>query len=275
MTDRFARYLCMSIDVEGYGRADDRRQSAVQEELLGLLGVAAEAASLDRRTWTRQGKGDEELALIPATESEPRVVDDFVRELATALWRRNCDRTPAERLRLRLALDHGLVKSAANGFAGRPVVAVSRLVNSQPVRRALAVTDANLAVILSRRVYADVVLGGHTQLPPAAFREVPVREKELAEEAWLRVPGLDVHQLPLTGAGDAVASDADARPEPAGQRGVAAAGSAVNQAGRDLHVAATPVSRVAADGEHSQVVVNEFAGPVDASGGVIGIRNGR
>jgi hypothetical protein len=275
MIDRFARYLCMSIDVEGYGRTNDRGQSAVQEDLLGLLGAAAEAASLDRETWTRQGKGDEELALIPATEPESRVVDDFVRELATALYRRNCDRPQAERLRLRLALDHGLVQSAANGFAGRPVVAVSRLVNSQPVRRALAVSDANLAVILSRRVYTDVVLGGHTRLSPTAFRQVPVSEKELAEEAWLRVPGLDVHQLPLTSDGDAVTSDAGARLEPAGQRGVAEAGSTVNQAGRDLRVAATPVSHVAAEGEQSQVVVNEFAGPVDASGGVIGIRNDR
>jgi hypothetical protein len=63
--------------------------------------------------------------------------------------------------------------------------------------------------------------------------------------------------------------------EGAGQHGVADSGSAVNQAGRDLHLVATPASRVAAEGEHSQVVVNEFAGPVDIPGGVIGIRNDR
>lgn len=251
MIDSFVRYLCLSVDVQGYGRTHDHGQNAIQDELLDVLATAADATGLDRRAWHRQGSGDGELALIAARESgtEARVVDDFVRELAAVLFRHNCDQPPDRRFRLRLALDHGLVRVASsNGFAGRPVVTVSRLVGCQPLRQALAaVPDANLAVILSRRVYTELVLGGHTQLRPTSFRRVTVSEKELTDEAWLRVPGADVHQLQLV-------------PEPA-------SGALAERA---------PARRELPDmNRGGQVVVNEFTAEVNASHGVIGIRNDR
>jgi hypothetical protein len=141
------------------------------------------------------------------------VVDDFVEHLATSLFRRNCDRVPEDRLRLRLALDYGPVQVGPNGFVGRPVVTVSRLVGAKPVRRALATSGAaSLAVILSQRVYADLVSGGHTRLPAKVFTRTQVREKELAEEAWLRVPGTDPHVL------DAALSEPAPKRGPAAQR---------------------------------------------------------
>jgi hypothetical protein len=82
--DPFARYLCLSVDAGGYGRANDRDQSVIQDELLDVLAVAAAAAGLDRRRWHRQGQGDGEPALIPPSEPEARVVDDFIGELATS-----------------------------------------------------------------------------------------------------------------------------------------------------------------------------------------------
>lgn len=197
--DSFARYLCLSVDVQGYSRGNDRAQCAVQDELLSLLAAAAHSAGLARETWIRQGSGDGELALIPAGESEAAVVEGFVGELAGLLYSRNCDRSSADRLRLRLAVDHGLVRSAANGFAGRQVIVVSRLVNAAPAKQALvAAPDASLAVVLSQRVYADLVVGGHTRLDPGLFRRVWVQDKEFVGHVWLRVPGTDVHRLALT-----------------------------------------------------------------------------
>lgn len=79
-----------------------------------MLATSAAAAGLDRRTWYRQGKGDEEFALIPADQpdTETRVVDDFVRELAAVLFRRNCDQPADRKFRLRMAVDHGLARPA-------------------------------------------------------------------------------------------------------------------------------------------------------------------
>lgn len=253
MIHSFARYLCLSIDAQGYGRAPDPGQLTIQNELLDLLTTAATAAGLDRDTWHRQAKGDEELALIPADQpgTEPRVIDDFVRELAAALFRHNCDRPADRRLRLRFAADYGLARPAPNGFVGQPVVRVCRLVGCQPLRQAMAAApDAGLAVILSRQVYGDLVLAGHTKLRPTDFRQVSVSEKEFTDQAWLRVPGADVHRL-------RIATDT-------ARRDGAAPAERAAPAKRDL-----PVT-----GRGSQVVVNEFAGAVDARHGVIGIRNG-
>lgn len=280
MTDSFARFVVLSIDAQGYGKAHDHDQISIQDELLDVLDTAATAAGLDRRTWHRQGKGDEELALIPASEpdTETRVVDGLVRELATVLFQRNYERPAKSRFRLRLAIDYGLARPAPNGFAGRPVVVVSRLVGCQPLRQAMAAApDASLGVILSRQVYTDLVIGGHTRLRAAEFLRVSVSEKELVDQAWLRVPGVDVHRLRITpdsatrdgtaqdpAARDGITQDPATRAEPeAVPRGATRAECAAPLPPRDLPAA----------GHGGPVVVNEFAGAVDARRGVIGIQN--
>lgn len=242
MSEHFERYLCLSTDVQGYGRRPDRDQSITQDVLLRLLSAAADAAGLSRRSWHRQGSGDGEVALLPPAEPEGLVLDEFVRAIGLLLLRYNHDHRPDDRIRLRLAVDHGPVRLAANGFAGRPVVAVCRLVNAQVVRAALAAARADLAVVVSSRIYTDLVLGGHTSVLPADFRLVSVQEKEFRESAWLRVPGVDVHGLDL---GDP-AEPAPTEPAPTAP------------------VPATP----------RQDVVNTITGPVSAPGGVFGIRNG-
>src|SRR5947209_11228282 len=126
--NRARRYLCVSVDVAGYGGNDDARQARIHADLFDLLDRAGERAGLDRRRWIRQPKGDEELALIPVEEPLGRAVGDFCLELAAALWRYNGTRDPADQMRLRVALDEGLVDVSRNGFAGRAVVGVSRLV---------------------------------------------------------------------------------------------------------------------------------------------------
>jgi hypothetical protein len=53
------------------------------------------------------------------------------------------------RIRLRMAVHFGAAMSAENGYAGQGVVAVSRLVDSPPVREALrAAPDATLVLAL-------------------------------------------------------------------------------------------------------------------------------
>lgn len=197
--ENFGRRLLVSMDAKSYGRGDDQQQGAIQTGLLAVADAAAEHAGLDRSAWDRQGSGDGELAVLPLTQAEPRVVDDFVRELAAALTDHNYDLRPQSRLRLRVAIHHGVAIPAGNGYRGQGVVVVSRLVDSEPIRAALAVQDqANLAVILSKQVYIDTIVQRHTSLAHQEFRRVQVTNKEFTEEAWLRLPGHDVHALDLT-----------------------------------------------------------------------------
>jgi tetratricopeptide (TPR) repeat protein len=184
------RYLCMSVDVQGYGTRDDVAQIEVQAVLMQMLDTAGARAGVDRGRWRRQPKGDEELALIPADAMAQRVVGEFCFELAAVLHCYNLQVAGAQRLRLRIAFDEGPVQEAANGFVGRAVVTAGRLVNSQTARQALASEpDVNLVVVLSHGVYRDWVASGRGRLKGDQFRRVRVREKEVDEDAWLWVPG--------------------------------------------------------------------------------------
>jgi hypothetical protein len=190
------RFLCLSVDVQGYARNDDLRQAAIQHDLIDLLDQAGARAGLDRRRWIRQPAGDAELALIPYAEHPAQVVGAFCLELAAALWRHNRARDPIARMRLRLAFDDGPADVARNGFAGQAVVAVDRLVNAAPVRQALDLArTADLAVILSDGVHRDWVRSGRSAVRPGWCRRVTVAEKEYAADAWLWIPGADAHSL--------------------------------------------------------------------------------
>jgi hypothetical protein len=194
----FSRRLLLAVDAKGYGYGDDRQQHAFQAALVSALGRAADRAGLARSTWNRDGLGDGEFAVLPSTEPEPLVVDGFVRELNDALADHNRYLMDEARLRLRVAIHYGVAIPADNGFSGQGVVVVNRLVDSGPARDALVLADrANVAVIVSQRVFDDTVVQGHTTLRVQDFRKVLVRNKEFTEEAWLRVPGEDVHALSL------------------------------------------------------------------------------
>lgn len=196
---RFGRALLMACDATGYGSGDDQLQAAMQDGLIRVLDEAAGQARLVRSEWDKNGTGDGELALLPTTESEPRVVDDFVRELDAALARHNRHLADIARLRLRVAIHYGVAYPASNGYAGQGVVAVSRLLDCTPIREAMRESDTELALIISDGVFSDIVLNGHTSLRVQDFRKVAVRVKEFAENAWIWLPHDDVHSLSLTG----------------------------------------------------------------------------
>ncbi|OLF13464.1 hypothetical protein [Actinophytocola xanthii] len=199
MISPFSRYLCLSVDAQGYSRRNDDGQAGLQRELVTLLDDAATTVGLNRTCWHRQGTGDGELALVPPSESESLVVQDFTLVLARRLFSRNAGRFGAERLRLRMAVDHGLARVDANGFAGATVVSVARMVDAQALRAVLDEADsAPLVQVLSDHLYHGLVEAGHVG-SPAEFRTISLRHKEFHAQAWVRAPGVD---LRLTAAPD-------------------------------------------------------------------------
>lgn len=185
---RFARYLCLAVDAKGYGARDGVAQYDVQRDLSKVLPEAAAAAGLDRSQWHIQPQGDGEIALLPAGQPEPLVVDDFVRELDACLALLNYEKRPETRLRLRVAVHFGVAYEAPGGFAGGGIVVTARLLASVGLHRALDnAADADVAVALSDRVYTETVLQRHTSLRPNQFTQIEVREKEYAGSAWIRV----------------------------------------------------------------------------------------
>ncbi|GAA2719217.1 hypothetical protein [Actinocorallia aurantiaca] len=213
--DHFARRLLTSVDAQGYGPSTDRRQGGIQRALLAVLDDAAARAGLRRDRWERQVAGDGELAVLPPDEPEPRVVDDYVMCLAGALRRANRD---GRRLRLRLAVHHGTAVRGAQSHDGAGVVEVSRLCDSSVLRNALTASEADLVVLLSERVFQDVVRNEYTSLSPSDFREVRVTVKEYDRPAYLYLPGHDAHSLDLSAPAPRTAGPS---PAPAGHPNIA------------------------------------------------------
>ncbi len=182
------RALLVAVDAEKYGAQHDGQQAFVQKALVGMLDEAANKSGLCRSGWTRQSTGDGELAVLPDSEPQFQVVDDFARHLAGALQRHNLRLAEEFRVRLRLAIHYGTASPADNGFAGQGVVLVSRLVDGKPVRMGLSQTKGDLAVVYSDTIYKDIISQGHTTIDLQDLRRVQVKHKETDERAWLWLP---------------------------------------------------------------------------------------
>ncbi|GAB3881641.1 hypothetical protein GCM10027612_11030 [Microbispora bryophytorum subsp. camponoti] len=155
----------------------------------------AREAGLRRETWTRQETGDGEVIILPEGEPELRVIDDLVRRLRKALHDHNRERRDDARLRIRISIGHGVVKRGAMGFVGQVVVTTCRLLDAKAARTALKVNPrANLVLILTDRLYEDVVRQLHTSYRPESFTRLEVPTKERVEIAWMWIPSEDLDQ---------------------------------------------------------------------------------
>ncbi|MEU9191599.1 hypothetical protein [Streptomyces hundungensis] len=183
------RRLCLAADMEQYSRLDTRSQSVAQAGLIQLLDEAATMTGLDRAAWARQPQGDMEFAVLPADTPEATVLGPFVHHLSACLSTLNA-RPDVPRVRLRLAVDTGVAADAALGHAGPAPIAVARYVNAPQLKAVLsALTSADLAVIVSDRLYQDVVRFGHLSLDPARYIRAHVQVKEFGGYGWIHVPG--------------------------------------------------------------------------------------
>ncbi|TMM33917.1 MAG: hypothetical protein E6F99_22870 [Actinobacteria bacterium] len=83
----------------------------------------------------------------------------------------------------------------AAGACGPATVVVARLLNCQPVRDILRYrAGVNVAAVVSREVYEDVVANRYEGLRPELFQRVHVqdRDKGFAAQAWVYAPEEDV-----------------------------------------------------------------------------------
>src|SRR5690242_3963109 len=106
--EAFGRRAFIGVDVAGYSGRDDRHQ----HEVVRLVREATEAAGFDRSMWIRGRQGDGMLGSVSAGVVEPRLVDELVRHLDAALDRYNRYRLPEARMRVRVAIHHGVALPA-------------------------------------------------------------------------------------------------------------------------------------------------------------------
>jgi hypothetical protein len=186
------------VDAAGFSDTASAEQTHLGSEVVRVLETAFARADLadawaDRRFGPQAHTGDGYTVGL-RTEVLPRLIHPFLRELQEVLRERDQARLSTRgRLRLRASIHVGPLPDAGlvNDGVAKPMTDTHRLLDSAEVRQALAEAHEEitfLAVIVSRRVYEDVVEGGYTALHRDQFREAVATAKRFAEVAYLYLP---------------------------------------------------------------------------------------
>jgi len=180
--------LVVAVDIENYSRLDTLDQALAQTRLSEILALAAHRTGLDRDQWYRQLRGDGELAVLPADTDAAWVVAEFTEQLSEALSEHIRTNPDEPAVRLRVAMHHGTLAAGHFGLAGNAPVVTCRLLDSKTVRKALAEETASpLVLVISERLYEDVVASRFHGLLPTRFRPTRVSVKGVAYPGFLCV----------------------------------------------------------------------------------------
>jgi len=180
--------MCIAVDLEHYGRRPDAGQIEAQRAMTVLLRDVGERGALERAQWLTQQQGDGELALLPPGIDEAHVITALWRELREGLHRYNRHANAKARLRMRVAVHEGQTYIADNGFAGDAINTVCRLRDCAEVKDALSAAEGDLVLIVSDRIFCDVIRGYDAHdLPASAFAEATIvmPDKEFRARAFI------------------------------------------------------------------------------------------
>jgi class 3 adenylate cyclase len=188
------RYLA-AVDIQGFSSLHASDQVRMQDDLGQVLDVAATRIGLDRGLCQVQERGDGELAVLPADTDGPRLIAEYPRELTDALSKVNSERRI--RLRIRLAMHHGTIVQGRFGPVGQGPIVVSRLLDSNELRKYLAQrAELDLAFMVSASLYDDVIETRLHCLDPAQFAHAIVIVKGRSYPAYIHAAD---HPLSIAG----------------------------------------------------------------------------
>ena len=182
-------YAWAALDVENWSGRPAVNEANIQNALRGLEKRALAGAGIDlARVSGRQSRGDGAILALPGDVAKELITAQFVEALRESLLEHDADCDPADSIRMRLSLHAGDVLEGEGEWAGQPVIAVSRLVDSAVIKRVLAAAAPSpLALIVSGAWYDAVVREGHVS--DQGYREVRFCEKTFIGSAWVKVPG--------------------------------------------------------------------------------------
>ena len=178
------------VDVEGFG--DRRRtrpdQLAVRAGMYQSLRAAFDGLGVSWQHCYHEDRGDGVLILVPSEVPKHVLVTGVPQRLAAALVEHNQAHRREARIRLRLAVHAGEVSYDEHGVAGTAVNAAFRLLEAEPLKRALAGSSGVLAMIASQWLFEEVIRHEPAS-SPGSYRRVRVLVKETSTPAWIRMPG--------------------------------------------------------------------------------------
>ena len=185
---RIEHRIGFGVDVVGYSRRSTPAQAALQRRIAAVLQRVLDDLEVALHDTDRQPAGDGLMVVLPPDIEAPRVLPGLLHGWGAHLAADN-GAHPEDHIRLRMSAGTGPFTAAPLGFAGRAIIEVGRLLNSGALRQAMDDRpEADVVVLVSQRLYEDVVLEGYPGLDPDRFERVPVQVKEYRSDAWLWTP---------------------------------------------------------------------------------------
>lgn len=181
----------LMVDAVGFSKHIASTQRDWRETIYAATDEALAAAGIPAdRVLRMEDRGDGYLALADVTVSLATIVADFARELGIALRAHNSLSNDEGRVRLRVAVNQGVVLFDRKSFTSEAVIATARLVDAEQVKVALrGAPEANIAFVISDKVFRDSVAERFRGLDPANFERIDVRSDKYEGIGWLQVDG--------------------------------------------------------------------------------------
>jgi tetratricopeptide (TPR) repeat protein len=241
------------VDVEGFGdrRRTNPHQVLVRKGLYRCLRTAFTRSGISWQDCYHEDRGDGLLLLVQSEVPKNLLVTNVPQELAAALAEHNraaCD--PQISIRLRMAVHAGEIHHDDHGVAGSAINFAFRLLEAEPLKKALANSVGALVLIASQWFFEEVIRhspAGH----PEAYRRVRIAVKETMADAWVHRPD---DPYPSDGRSSKAITAAGEWPVP--QQLPAAASVFV---GRQADMAALD-AMLTGDGAYEAVVISAIAG---------------
>jgi hypothetical protein len=184
----------IAADIADFSRPDrdDEIQLHLRTSLYQIFGAAfrdIEIAWEGSHDLHREDRGDGMTIVFRPHIPTGLVISQLLDPLLAELRHHNKVSSPAAQIQLRLALHAGLVTRDANGFAGQAAIHVFRIIEAPLVKRELAVSGADLALIVSDYVYDNFIRDTHGPVNPDTYTHVKVNVKKTRTRAWYRLAG--------------------------------------------------------------------------------------
>lgn len=256
--------LLFAVDVAGFTdrRRDDQVQLAVRRTLYNLVPGAFDDALVGWAECLHEDRGDGMLVIVPMRMPSARVVDPLLPVLGHRLGEHNRIAAPAHRIQLRAAVHIGEVHRDGYGLAGESVNHLFRLLDAPALKRALAESGGDLALIASAYFYDSVLRHRPAGIDPGTFWPVDVAVKQTRAKGWVHLPHAPEGTPSLQGTGDGLAVPDGAEAAEVGTARAAAGGS-----DNSRHVHGTVLGDGAPARTHNQGIA--FLGNVEVHGDVV------
>ncbi|MCP2340261.1 hypothetical protein [Actinomadura rupiterrae] len=172
------------LDVVGYGRRAGAVRRTLRDDLHGVARAAFAAVGLPLERCASRDTGDGLVLAAPADADCGLLVGEVVQHLDRRLRMLNESRSAEGRLRLRAAAALGLVMRDDEGLDGDAFVQLARMLDAPAFRELIDGHGTDLGFVTCGFLYRSFVLQHRSLLPPGAFFEIDLTNKESTETGW-------------------------------------------------------------------------------------------